>query len=184
VAKFAHAGKRTARKDLALVAMTYGDVYVAQVALGGSDVQTVKALLEADAWPGPSLVIAYSSCPSAHGFAESQSMAHQRQAVRSGLWPLFRHHPADGDDDPSFRLDSHAPAVPFADLAESEVRFAALSRRNPDDAERLLAQAQPTSTKYMLAMECVPHVTTLARDLLGRPGALVLQMWQDRAPAV
>lgn len=93
VAKFAAAGKGTGKKDLGAIARAYGNVYVAQVSMGASDVQTIKALLEAERWPGPSLVIAYSTCI-AHGIDMSQSMAHQKDAVRSGYWPLYRFHPS------------------------------------------------------------------------------------------
>ncbi len=96
VAKFAAGGKGIAKKDLGLEAMSYGDVYVAHVALGASDIQTVKALLEAEAWPGVSLVIAYSTCI-AHGFDMSQSMTQQKLAVQSGHWPLYRYQPGDGE---------------------------------------------------------------------------------------
>jgi pyruvate-ferredoxin/flavodoxin oxidoreductase len=142
VAKFAASGKRTAKKDLGLEAMSYGDVYVAQIALGGSDIQTVKALLEADAWPGPSLVIAYSSCVPAHGFAECDSMNRQRDAVHSGMWPLFRYRPAAGEDQHPFSLDSHAPTLTVRDFAAGEERFAMLGRSNPALADELLELAQ------------------------------------------
>jgi pyruvate-ferredoxin/flavodoxin oxidoreductase len=143
VARFAAKGKATPKKDLGLAAMGYGNVYVAQVALGGSDVQTVKALLEADAWPGPSLVIAYGSCVPAHGFEESQTMARQKDAVRSGYWPLYRYDPgrAAGGEHP-FRLDSHAPAMPVRDFAMAETRFAAMAERDPERAKELLAMGQ------------------------------------------
>ena len=105
VAKFAARGKPTPKKDLGMLAMAYGNVYVAHVAVGASDMQTVKALLEAEAWPGPSLVIAYSTCI-AHGFDMTGSMAHMRDAVNSGHWPLYRYHP---DAEQPFHLDSKAP---------------------------------------------------------------------------
>ena len=92
VAKFAAAGKGTAKKDLGAIARSYGNVYVAQVSMGANDQQTPKALLEADAWPGPSLVIAYSTCI-AHGIDMTKSMTHQKDAVKSGYWPLYRFHP-------------------------------------------------------------------------------------------
>jgi pyruvate-ferredoxin/flavodoxin oxidoreductase len=141
-AKFAASGKPGAKKDLGLVATSYGNVYVAQVALGGSDVQTVKALLEADAWPGPSLVIAYCSCAAAHGFDESQSMAHEKLAVRSGHWPLFRFHPGEDAHEHPFTLDSHEPAVPLREFAMGENRFAALARQDEHRSDELLAAAQ------------------------------------------
>ncbi len=111
VAKFAAAGKGTARKDLGAIARAYGDVYVAQIAMGASDAQTVKALLEADAWPGPSLVIAYSTCI-AHGIDMATSMTHQKDAVRSGYWPLYRFQPSGTDGGHPFKLDSARPDHP------------------------------------------------------------------------
>ena len=146
VAKFAAGGKGGAKKDLGLEAMTYGDVYVAHVALGASDVQTVKALLEAEAWPGVSLVIAYSTCI-AHGFDMSQSMTQQKVAVHSGHWPLYRYQPGDGTATQPFQLDSAAPTIPYADFAASESRFAMLRRSDPERAAQLadLAQADVTA---------------------------------------
>ncbi len=141
-ARFAVAGKRTAKKNLALQAMSYGDVYVAQVALGGSDIQTVKALLQADAWPGPSLVVAYASCVPEHGFEESRSMVQQRLAVRSGHWPLFRYDPGVTAPDRRFQLDSHAPSVPLAELFGSETRFAHLAHPDTDRWSALSDAAQ------------------------------------------
>ena len=94
VAKFAAGGKSMAKKDLGATGRVYGNVYVAQIAMGANDLQATKALLEADAWPGPSLVIAYSTCI-AHGIDMSTSMSHQKDAVRSGYWPLYRFHPSD-----------------------------------------------------------------------------------------
>ena len=138
VAKFAAGGKGTAKKDLGLEAMSYGDVYVAKVALGASDIQTVKAFLEAEAWPGVSLVIAYSTCI-AHGFDMSQSMTHQKLAVQSGHWPLYRYRPGEGEAGQPFSLDSAAPSVPYADFAGSEARFSMLQRSDPDRAAQLLA---------------------------------------------
>ncbi len=140
VAKFAAAGKGLLKKDLGLEAMTYGDVYVAQVALGASEIQTVKALVEAEAHPGPSLVIAYSTCI-AHGFDMGDSMEHQKLAVTSGHWPLFRYRPGSGDEAP-FRLDSKAPTTHYADFARAEARFAMLHRSDPRRAAELLARAE------------------------------------------
>jgi pyruvate-ferredoxin/flavodoxin oxidoreductase len=146
VAKFAAGGKGAAKKDLGLEAMSYGDVYVAHVALGASDVQTVKALTEAEAWPGVSLVIAYSTCI-AHGFDMSQSMTQQKVAVHSGHWPLYRYQPGDGSSTQPFQLDSAAPSVAYADFAASESRFAMLRRSDPERAAQLaeLAQADVTA---------------------------------------
>lgn len=129
------------KKDLGLEAVTYGDVYVARIALGASDVQTVKAFLEADAWPGVSLIIAYSTCI-AHGFDMNRSMSQQKLAVQSGHWPLFRYRPSPDDDAHPFQLDSAEPSVPFAEFARSEARFAMLARANPDRAKELTDLAQ------------------------------------------
>ncbi len=141
VAKFAAGGKGTAKKDLGLEAMSYGDVYVAHVALGASDIQTVKAFMEAEAWPGVSLIIAYSTCI-AHGFDMSESMTHQKAAVHSGHWPLYRYQPGSGEATQPFQLDSAAPDVPYADFASSEPRFSMLRRSDPERAEQLMVRAQ------------------------------------------
>ena len=145
VAKFAASGKPIVKKDLGLEAMSYGDVYVAKIALGASDVQTVKALLEAEAHRGVSIVIAYSTCI-AHGFEMSRSMTQQKLAVQSGHWPLYRYHPsADGEAHP-FHLDSAEPSVPYGDFTASEARFSMLARSNPERAAELGALAQDDVT--------------------------------------
>jgi pyruvate-ferredoxin/flavodoxin oxidoreductase len=141
VAKFAAAGKATGKKDLGAIARAYGNVFVAQVSMGGNDTQTVKALLEAAAWPGPSLVIAYSTCI-AHGIDMSKSMTHQKDAVNSGYWPLYRFHPSEIDDGQPFKLDSKAPSMPVADFMASETRFAVLQRTQPERAAELATLAQ------------------------------------------
>jgi len=141
VAKFAASGKGTGKKDLGAIARAYGNVYVAQISMGANDMQTVKALLEADAWPGPSLVIAYSTCI-AHGIDMSKSMSHQKDAVRSGYWPLYRFQPSEIEAGHPFKLDSKAPSVPVRDFMSTEARFAILGRTHPDRAEHLVALAQ------------------------------------------
>jgi pyruvate-ferredoxin/flavodoxin oxidoreductase len=141
VAKFAAAGKATAKKDLGAIARSYGNVYVAQVSMGANDQQTVKALLEADAWPGPSLVIAYSTCI-AHGIDMSKSMSHQKDAVKSGYWPLYRFHPSEIEGGKPFKLDSAAPSIPIADFVATETRFAILQRTQPERAAELATLAQ------------------------------------------
>jgi pyruvate-ferredoxin/flavodoxin oxidoreductase len=141
VAKFAAAGKPTAKKDLGAVARAYGNVYVAEIAIGANDLQATKALLEADAWPGPSLVIAYSTCI-AHGIDMSKSMSHQKDAVRSGYWPLYRFRPSEAEHGVPFQLDSKAPSIPVAEFIASEARFAVLARTHPERAERLVQLAQ------------------------------------------
>jgi pyruvate-ferredoxin/flavodoxin oxidoreductase len=140
VAKVAAAGKGIGKKDLGAIARAYGNVYVAQVAMGANELQVTKALLEADAWPGPSLVIAYSTCI-AHGIDMSRSMTHQKDAVRSGYWPLYRFKPTTEDGQP-FSLDSKQPTIPIKDFVSSETRFAILQRTDPDRADELAELAQ------------------------------------------
>ncbi|MFN0156207.1 MAG: pyruvate:ferredoxin (flavodoxin) oxidoreductase [Gaiella sp.] len=142
VAKFASAGKRTRKKDLGQIASAYGDVYVAQVALGADNPHTVKALAEADAWPGPSLVIAYSHCI-AHGIEMKEGMRQQKRAVDSGYWPLWRYDPRHtGSHQHPLHLDSRPPKIPLTDFTSREARFSILARTRPADARSLAAQAQ------------------------------------------
>ena len=141
VAKFAMAGKPTAKKDLGAVARSYGNVYVAQIALGGSEIQTVKALREADEYDGPSLIIAYSTCI-AHGIDMTTSMAHQKEAVKSGYWPLYRFKPTVDENERPFQLDSAAPSIPLREFALQEARYAMLARSDPARSNELLDLAQ------------------------------------------
>ena len=141
VAKFAAAGKGIGKKDLGAIARAYGNVYVAQIAMGANDAQSVKALIEADEWPGPSLVIAYSTCI-AHGIDMSKSMTHQKDAVRSGYWPLYRFQPSDIEHGHPFKLDSKKPTIPVRDFVSTEARFAILHRTHPDRAQMLMDLAQ------------------------------------------
>ena len=142
VAKFAAGGKEVRKKDLGLIAAAYGNVYVAQVALGANPNQTIEAFREAQSWRGPSLIIAYSHCI-AHGIEMSGAMGHQREAVTSGFWPLYRYDPRlSGSGAHPFRLDSRKPRLRFEEFAAKEARFAMLARANPADAERLMRQAQ------------------------------------------
>lgn len=139
VAKFAAGGKPTAKKDLAMLAMTYGSIYVARVAMGASDAQTVKAILEAEAYDGPSLIIAYSHCI-AHGYDLAHGLDQQKAAVASGYWPLFRYDPrlADQEKNP-LQLDSKAPSLPLEDYVYNETRYTMLKQSNELAAEKLLA---------------------------------------------
>ena len=142
VAKFAAGGKQAGKKDLAMEAISYGSVYVARVAMGGNDTHTVKAFLEAEAFDGPSLIIAYSHCI-AHGYDMSQGMAQQKAAVLSGYWPLMHYNPGlrlEGKN--PFQLDSRAPSIPFKQYAYQEARYTMLARSNPDTARELLHLAQ------------------------------------------
>jgi pyruvate-ferredoxin/flavodoxin oxidoreductase len=141
VAKFAAAGKPTGKKDLGAIARAYGNVFVAQVSMGANDAQTTKALLEADAWPGTSLIIAYSTCI-AHGIDMSRSMSHQKDAVKSGYWPLYRFQPSEVEDGQPFKLDSAKPSIPIREFVATETRFAILERTDPERAHALAELAQ------------------------------------------
>jgi len=142
VAKFAAAGKATPKKDLAMMAMTYGYVYVARIAMGGSDTQTIKAFLEAEAYEGPSLIIAYSHCI-AHGYDLAHGMEQQKAAVLSGYWPLFRYNPdlvKEGKN--PLQLDSKPPTLPLEKYIYNETRYTMLAQSKPDQARWLLQLAQ------------------------------------------
>jgi pyruvate-ferredoxin/flavodoxin oxidoreductase len=142
VAKFAAAGKPNSRKDLAMEAVSYGSVYVAQVALGGNDSHVVKAFQEAEAHQGPSLIIAYSSCI-AHGYDLVHGLEQQKLAVQSGYWPLMRYNPALREEGKNpFQLDSRAPSIRLKDYAYREARYTMLARGNPELAAELLKEAQ------------------------------------------
>jgi pyruvate-ferredoxin/flavodoxin oxidoreductase len=142
VAKFAAGGKPLGKKDLGLMAMSYGNVYVARVAMGASDMQTVKAFLEAEAYDGPSIIIAYSHCI-AHGYDLSFGMEQQKVAVSSGYWPLMRYNPelaAQGKN--PFQLDSRPASTSFKDYAYKETRYTMLVKSNPEEAKKLLELAE------------------------------------------
>ncbi|MFT5328780.1 MAG: pyruvate-ferredoxin/flavodoxin oxidoreductase, partial [Planctomycetaceae bacterium] len=142
IAKFAAGGKLVRRKDLGMIAVDYGHVYVAQVAMGANPLQTIKAFREAESYPGPSLIIAFSPCI-AHGIDMSKMMTHQKAAVNSAFWPLFRFDPREAHEGSHpFRLDSQKPTMTFRDYAMTEARFAALTRSNPEEAKRLFDLAQ------------------------------------------
>jgi pyruvate-ferredoxin/flavodoxin oxidoreductase len=143
VARFAAAGKRTAKKDLSLLAMTYGHAYVAQVAFGANDTQTVRAFLEAESFPGPSLIIGYAHCI-AHGIEIKNGLKQQANAVASGHWPLFRFDPRLAVDGRAFplTLDSKPPKISFADYAYAETRYRVLQQLDAEAAGRLATEAQ------------------------------------------
>ncbi len=142
VAKFAAGGKPVAKKDLALMAMSYGSVYVARVAMGANDLHTLKAFLEAEAYDGPSLIIAYAHCI-AHGINMEVGLDSQKAAVESAHWPLFRYNPelAKHSQNP-FKLDSKAPKIKFEEYAYKEIRYKMLTKSAPEEAKRLLSLAQ------------------------------------------
>jgi pyruvate-ferredoxin/flavodoxin oxidoreductase len=132
VAKFASAGKRTRKKDLGLIAMSYGEVYVAQIALGGDNAQAVRALWEAEQYPGPALVVAYSHCIE-HGIEMDQGMLHQKGAVDTGYWPLYRYDPRN---EKPLRVDSKRKR-PVSEFLAEENRFSSLQRTRPETAHEL-----------------------------------------------
>ena len=142
VAKFAMGGKEIPSKDLGMMAMAYGHVYVASVAFGAKDSQTVRAFLEAESYDGPSIIIAYSHCI-AHGYNMSDALDHQKAAVECGAWPMYRFDPrrtAMGEN--PLKLDSRAPKISFDEWALSETRFRMLAKINPERSKRLLEEAQ------------------------------------------
>ncbi len=139
-AKFSMSGKRSPKKDLALQALAYGDVYVAQIAIGAKDMQTLKAIQEAAEFDGPSLIIAYSHCIE-HGYDMGDGVKHQILAVKSGYWPLFRYNPA-APKGKRFRLDSKEPSIPVSEFMYNEARFTRVIKQNKELAETLLQGAQ------------------------------------------
>jgi pyruvate-ferredoxin/flavodoxin oxidoreductase len=142
VAKFAAGGKLTSKKDLGMGAIRYGNVYVAQVAMGANDTHTVKAFLEAEAHDGPSLIIAYSQCI-AHGIDMAKGMHQQKLAVESGHWPLYRYVPKLAAENKNpFQLDSSDPKIPLKDYIYTEGRYRMLQQSDPDVARLLLVEAE------------------------------------------
>jgi pyruvate-ferredoxin/flavodoxin oxidoreductase len=153
VAKFAAGGKPLAKKDLGMLAMTYGTVYVAQVAMGCNDMQSIRAFIEAEAYDGPSLIIAYSHCI-AHGINMTTGMVNQKAAVESGHWPLYRYNPKLKNEGKNpLKLDSKAPKIRFEDYAYTEARYKMLTKSNPDEAKRLIALAQQDVDKRWATYE-------------------------------
>ena len=144
IAQFAAAGKEVKKKDLASIAMSYGYVYVAQIAMGADMNQTVKAIAEAEAYPGPSLIIAYAPCIN-HGIKAgmSKAMTEEEKAVKAGYWFNFRYNPAAEGD--KFALDSKAPTESYTEFLDGEVRYNSLKRANPERAADLFAKAEQYS---------------------------------------
>ncbi|MDQ7063977.1 MAG: pyruvate:ferredoxin (flavodoxin) oxidoreductase [candidate division KSB1 bacterium] len=147
IAKFSAGGKPTPKKDLGLIAMSYGNVYVAAVAMGAKDEHTLKAFLEAEAYRGPSLILAYSHCI-AHGYNLRYGLQNQKLAVDSGQWLLYRYHPerARTGENPLI-LDSRAPKIPIEEYLMKETRFKMLTKINPDEAKKLFSMAQENVIK-------------------------------------
>jgi pyruvate-ferredoxin/flavodoxin oxidoreductase len=152
-ARFAVAGKRIGRKDLGLIAMTYGTAYVAQVALGAKDAQTVKAFEEAESYPGTSLIIAYSPCIE-HGYTLGRGLDQQKLAVDTGFWPLYRFDPRRLDaGEPGLKLDSASPKVSLDKLWASERRFQTIAGQDPAKSKAILDAAQDEVLKKFALYE-------------------------------
>jgi len=150
VAKFAAGGKPTGKKDLGQSAIRYGNVYVAQVAMGANDTHTVKAFIEAEAHPGPSLIIAYSQCI-AHGIDMAKGMHQQKLAVESGCWPLYRFNPKLATEDKNpFQLDSSDPKIPLREYIYTEGRYRMLQQSDPEVAKLLLEEAEKAVSRRWL----------------------------------
>ena len=155
VAKFSAGGKPTSKKDLGKLASAYGHVYVASVAYGAKDTQTLRVFHEAESYAGPSLIVAYSPCI-AHGVDMQYNLRQQDMAVKSGHWPLFRFDPRLGEAGANpWKLDCAAPSVPIKDFMHSETRFAMLSRSHPEAAERFLAAAQKEAEERFAAYKAM-----------------------------
>jgi len=146
VAKFAAAGRPLPKKDLGMIAMTYGNIYVAQIAMGANDMQTLKAFREAESYDGPSLIIAYSHCI-AHGFAMNRGFDQQKKAVDSGAWVLYRYDPRRALKGLNpLQLDSKEPTLPIKEYMYNETRFKMLTQSKPEIADSLLKLAQQDAT--------------------------------------
>jgi len=151
VAKFAAGGKPTSKKDLAALAVMYGSVYVAKVAMGYNDLQTIKAFIEAEAYEGPSIIIAYSHCINHGGFDMKNGMVHQKMAVESGSFPLFRYNPTAPAGEPAFKLDSKAPSIKLEEFVYAETRYKTLTKSKPENAKMLLELGEKdVKTKWLL----------------------------------
>ena len=158
VAKFAAGGKPTPKKDLGMLAMSYEYIYVAQVAMGANDNHTIKAFLEAEAYDGPSLIIAYSHCI-AHGIDMSKGLDQQRLASMSGYWPLYRFDPRRAQEGlPPLQIDSKPPSIPLKDYIYNENRYRVLRQTNPEAAEKYLREAQKWVKKHWHKYEELSHL--------------------------
>jgi pyruvate-ferredoxin/flavodoxin oxidoreductase len=166
VAKFAAGGKASPKKDLGLMAMSYGNVYVASVAMGAKDEHTLKVFLEAEAYDGPSIILAYSHCI-AHGISMTTAMSDQKVAVESGQWLLYRYNPERALIGNPFSLDSRTPTRKVKEFLEQQTRFKMLTKTKPEDAKRLWTQAQHDVDvrfgmyDYLAQRKVEPHTDTL-----------------------
>jgi pyruvate-ferredoxin/flavodoxin oxidoreductase len=161
VAKFAASGKQTPKKDLGMLAMSYKTIYVASVAIGADDMQTLRAFREAEAYPGPSLIIAYSPCI-AHGIDMTKVVEQQRLAVETGYWLLYRYHPeATAQGKNPLSLDSKPPKTPLKNYLYNELRYSILTRSEPDLAARFLRELeddlQQRYQRYQAMADAAPH---------------------------
>jgi pyruvate-ferredoxin/flavodoxin oxidoreductase len=157
-AKFAAAGKSTPKKDLGLMAIAYGNVYVARVAFGAKDTQTVKAFVEAESYAGPSLIIAYSHCI-AHGYDMQFGAEQQKLAVETGYWPLYRFDPRLADEGKSpMQLDSAPAKAPLSNYVRNETRFRMVEQQNPERYKMLMADAQEQANRRFALYESLAKV--------------------------
>jgi pyruvate-ferredoxin/flavodoxin oxidoreductase len=171
VAKFAAGGKPTGKKDLGLMATSYGNVYVAQVAMGANDLQTLKAFIEAEAFNGPSIIIAYSHCI-AHGIDMTAALDQQVKAVDSAYWPLFRYDPrkiAKGES--PLKLDSPAPKIALAEFAKGENRFNQVRAATPEAFQKMLDEAQKNVRERYALYEQLSKAMNPANLIPGGAGA-------------
>ncbi len=171
VAKFAAGGKPTPKKDLGLLAMGYGYVYVAQIAMGSNDNQTIKAILEAESYDGPSLIIAYSHCI-AHGIDIAKGLDQQDRAVKSGHWPLYRYDPRRKKEGKNpFQIDSKAPSLPLKEYIYNENRYRILQRMKPEAAAEFLKEAERLiAAKWKLYTQMAQDDSDAAAKSNGKPG--------------
>jgi pyruvate-ferredoxin/flavodoxin oxidoreductase len=176
VAKFAAAGKSIGKKDLGMIAMAYGNVYVAQVAMGANPVQTVRTFQEAEAWNGPSLIIAYSHCI-AHGIDMTTGFSHQRDAVKSGYLTLYHYDPrlGMGGADQPLKLDSRKPTLPLEQFTMKEGRFAMLAQADPARAKTLSRQAQAESDARWQFYEQVAGVHRVVAEAMSSDDAVAAE---------
>ena len=159
-AKFATAGKALPKKDLGMIAMSYGNVYVAQVAFGANDAQVIKAMNEAEAYDGPSIIIAYSHCI-AQGFNLADGLSHQKNAVETGSWPLYRYNPENIHEGKApLMLDSKAPSKPLSEYMSNETRFQIVNKQNPERYETLLNKAQELANEKRSLLEHMAEFKT------------------------
>ena len=169
-AKFATAGKALPKKDLGMIAMSYGNVYVAQVSAGANDLQVIKALNEAEAYDGPSIIIAYSHCI-AQGFNLADGLEHQKAAVETGSWPLYRYNPENiAQGKAPLMLDSKAPTRPLSDYMSNETRFQIVNKANPERYETLLNKAQENTNEKRSLLEHMAEFAVKTSEIDAKAG--------------